>query len=248
MSARSASNTYLNRARVLRLNSFLYRPATEQRYAWRYGNNLPRTLMQDTDGRVTQLFSGTAHNLSYGWNNTNTLASITDSVVTAQSSSFGYDANDRLASVTKSGDNQGFTLDKVGNRTAQTRAASSWSLGLSPSSNRVVSAGSRAFGYDAVGNLSTDSQGTKSFGYDAFNRTSALYLNGALASDYRSNALNQRAYKSAAGAATHYVYGPGGALLHEQSATPCGWAGSCSVSCAAAASTPATTTISGGPR
>jgi hypothetical protein len=32
----------------------------------------------------------------------NTLASITDSVATAQSSSFGYDANDRLSLVTKS--------------------------------------------------------------------------------------------------------------------------------------------------
>jgi RHS repeat-associated protein len=201
-------------------DSFLYQPATEQRYAWRFGNNLPRTHTQDSDGRLTALFSSGTQNMSYGWTTTNTLASITDSVVTAQSSSFGYDANDRLSAVTKSGDNQGFTLDKVGNRTAQSRAASSWSLGLSPSSNRVLSVGSRAFGYDAVGNLSTDSQGMKSSGYDAFNRTSALYLNGALAGDYRSNALNQRAYKNTSAGATHYVYGAGGELLHKQSSTP----------------------------
>jgi hypothetical protein len=94
-------------------DSFLYQPATEQRYAWRFGNNLPRTYTQDSDGRLTALFSGGAQNLGYGWTNTNTLASITDNVVGAQSSSFGYDANDRLSGVTKSGDNQGFTLDRV---------------------------------------------------------------------------------------------------------------------------------------
>ena len=201
-------------------DSFLYQPATEQRYAWRFGNNLPRTYTQDGDGRLTELFSSGAQSLTYGWNNTNTLASITDGVVAAQSSSFGYDANDRLSGVTKSGDNQGFTLDKVGNRTAHSRAASSWSLGLSASSNRVLSVGSRAFGYDAVGNLFTDSQGTKSFGYDAFNRMTALYVNGILTGDYRSNALNQRAYKGTSAGVTHYVYGPGGKLLHEQGATP----------------------------
>jgi RHS repeat-associated protein len=201
-------------------DSFLYQPATDARYAWRFGNNLPRTYTQDTDGRLTALFSGSAQSLAYGWNNTNTLASVTDNLLTAQSSSFGYDANDRLGSVTKSGDNQGFTLDKVGNRTAHTRAASSWSLALSPTSNRVASVGSRAFGHDALGNLATDSQDAKSFGYDAFNRTAALYVSGALAGDYRSNALNQRAYKSTSAGATHYVYGPGGELLHEQGPTP----------------------------
>jgi RHS repeat-associated protein len=204
-------------------DSFLYQPATEQRYAWRFGNNLPRTYTQDSDGRITALFSGSTQSLGYGWNNTNTLASITDYVTTSQTSSFGYDANDRLSGVTKSGDNQGFTLDKVGNRTAHSRVAGSWSLALAPAANRVASisgSSARSFGYDAIGNLSTDSQGAKSFSYDAFNRTSALYLNGFLTGDYRSNALNQRTYKNTSVGTTHYVYGASGELLHEQSATP----------------------------
>jgi RHS repeat-associated protein len=204
-------------------DSFLYQPATEQRYAWRFGNNMPRTFTQDTDGRLSALFSAGAQSLTYGWNNTNTLASITDSAVTAQSSSFGYDANDRLSGVTKSGDNQSFTLDKVGNRTAHSRAAGTWTLTLAPTSNRVASisgSNARSFGYDTLGNLSTDSQGGKSYGYDTFNRLAGFYVNGTLTGDYRSNALNQRAYKSTSAGTTHYVYGPGGALLHEQSATP----------------------------
>ena len=191
--------------------------------AWRFGNNLPRTYTQDSDSRLTALFSGSAQNLGYGWNNTDTLASIIDNVVGTQSSSFGYDANDRLSSVTKSGDNQGFTLDKVGNRTAHNRAAGSWSLALASNANRVASIGgssARSFGYDTLGNLSTDSQGGKSYGYDAFNRLAAFHVNGTLTGDYRSNALNQRAYKSTAAGAAHYVYGPGGELLQEQGPTP----------------------------
>jgi RHS repeat-associated protein len=199
-------------------DSLLYQPATEVRYAWRFGNNLPRTFTHDTDGRLTALFSTGAHSLSYGWNATDMLASITDNLYSTQSASFGYDLVDRLASVTKSGDNQVFTLDKVGNRTAQTRAGSSWTFTLSTSANRLASASgssTRSFGYDAIGNLASDSLGNRSFGYDAFNRLGGFYVNGALAGDYRSNGLNQRVYKSAAGAATRYVYGPGGELLHE---------------------------------
>jgi RHS repeat-associated protein len=199
-------------------SNVLYQPATEERYAWRFGNGQPRTFTQDADRRLTQLAGSSVHSLSLGWNTTNTIASITDAVFAAQTSTFGYDANDRLGSVTKSDDNQGFTLDAVGNRTAHSRAGSSWNYTLASNANRLASASgssSRSFGYDTLGNLATDSQGNKSFGYDAFNRLGGFYVNGALAGDYRSNGLNQRAYKSAAGAVTRYVYGPGGELLHE---------------------------------
>ena len=111
----------------------------------------------------------------------------------------------------------------MGNRTTHTRAGGSWSLPLAPTANRVAGIGgssARSFGYDAVGNLSTDSQGAKNFYYDSFNRLVGVYSNGANVGEYRSNALNQRAYKSASGGATSYVYGPDGELLHEQSASP----------------------------
>jgi RHS repeat-associated protein len=212
-------------------DSFLYQPATDARYAWRFGNNLPRTYTQDTDGRLTALFSANAQNLSYGWNPTDTLALITDSVVGAQTSSFGYDANDRLASVVKSGDNQGFTLDPVGNRTAQTRAGGSWTYALSPTANRLASlsgSSARSFTYDTLGNLTTDSLGNKSYGYDTFNRASGFYVNGVHTGAYYSNGLNQRVHKSTASGSTQYVYGASGELLYESGAQPTAyvWLGS----------------------
>ena len=203
-------------------DSFLYQPATNGRYAWRFGNNLPRLVTLDTDGRITQLAGGGAHSLSLGYSNVSTLSSLTDNVYPALNASFGYDAADRLTSVSRSSDAQSFGVDTVGNRTSHTRQGASYSLTLDSASNRLTSwsgAGqSRSFGYDAVGNVQSESRsdGTRTYGYDSFNRLTTAYVNGSLVGDYRNNALNQRAYRGAVGGTgTGYVYGPGGQLLYE---------------------------------
>ena len=209
-------------------DSFLHQPATERRYAWRFGNGLPRLMTLDTDSRVTQLTSPAVHSLGFGYFNTNTISSITDNVYPALNASFAYDANDRLGSVARSGDAQGFSWDTVGNRTSHSRAGLSYAIGLDPLANRnftLSGSTSRSFGYDAAGNLASDARpdGTRSFGYDSFNRLGGFYFNGALAGDYRSNALNQRVWKSAAGAVKRFVYGPSGEMLLEDGPTPTGY-------------------------
>ncbi len=69
------------------------------RYAWRFGNAQARTYTHDTDSRLTQLAGASLHSLSYGWNNTDTMASLTDAVSPALNASFGYDPSDRLNAV-----------------------------------------------------------------------------------------------------------------------------------------------------
>ena len=137
-------------------NSFLYEPATDQRYAWRFGNGLPRLVTLDTDGRVSRLASAGVHDLGFGYSNVDTVTSLTDAVYPTLNAGFGYDAVDRLTSVARSADNQGFTLDAVGNRTAQTRQGTGYAYTLDAQSNRLAawSGGgqSRSFGHDAVGN------------------------------------------------------------------------------------------------
>jgi RHS repeat-associated protein len=161
---------------------------------------------------------------SYGYNVTDTVQSITNHNIGSETSSFGYDANDRLNAVSKnSGDHQSFGWDAVGNRVSHSRAGQSWSFGLDGAANRLFTASgssSRSFGYDSLGNLASDSQGGRTYGYDTFNRLGAVYVNGGLVGDYRSNALNQRVYKAAAGAGTYYIYGPSGELLLEIGPTP----------------------------
>lgn len=200
-------------------SNFLYQPATDRPYAWRYGNGLPRLVTLDTDGRVAQLDSAGAFNVSLGYHSTNTIQSITNWTDSSQSSSFSYNAADRLNTVSKNnGDPQGFGWDGVGNRTSHSRAGSSWSYGLDPAANRLFTASgssSRSFGYDAAGNLASDSQGARSYGYDTFDRLGSVYISGALTADYRSNAFNQRAWKTAVAGTTYFVYGPRGELLFE---------------------------------
>jgi RHS repeat-associated protein len=201
-------------------DSFLYQPATNRRYAWRFGNGLPRLATHDTDGRLTQLSSGGALNLQFGYHNTDTIASKTDAIVPGHNASYSYDPNDRLDVVNNGADPQNYDWDPVGNRTAFTRAGQSYGLGLDPNANRVFSvsgASSRSFGYDNAGNLASDtgSLGSRSFGYDEFNRTSSFYVGGNLLGWYRNNGLNQRAWKWNPSGYFHYIHGPAGELLQE---------------------------------
>ena len=202
-------------------DSFRYQPATDQRFAWRFANNLPRSRTFDMDGRLTRLHGHNVHDVSYGWNNTDTIASLTDNLFTVQSASLSYDASDRLASVSKSGANQGFAWDRTGNRTTHTVNGATSAYTTQSSTNRVAtvagSSGTRAFGYDSAGrgNIVTDSQGARSYEYDAFNRKRVVRVSGSAVGTYDSNALNQRVRKVAAGTTTLFVYGPGGEMLQE---------------------------------
>lgn len=202
-------------------NSLLYQPATDRLYAWRFGNGLPRMVTLDSDGRTTQLSSPGAHQLNFGFHSTNTVASISDTVYAGLNTTFGYDATDRLTSATRSADPQVFGSDSAGNRTTHTRQGTSYTYALQPGTHRLASWSGggqwRNFGYDSVGNLYNESRhdGTRGYGYDAFNRLGAVNINGTLVGDYRSNALNQRVWKTTSAGTTRYVYGPSGELLHE---------------------------------
>jgi RHS repeat-associated protein len=157
-----------------------------------------------------------------------TIQAITDTVYPSLTSGFTYDANDRLKTVARSGDAQGFDWDSVGNRTGHQRAGVNVTINQVPNTNRnfTVSAPTpRTFGYDASGNLTSDgrSDGTRTFGYDTFNRLGSVYFNNGLVGDYRSNALNQRVWKNAATGVKHFVYGPSGEMLYEAGPTPTGY-------------------------
>lgn len=208
-------------------------PATERRYAWRYGNALARLVTLDTDGRVTQLQSPNVHNLSFGYNTTNTINALTDNVYGTLNATYGYDPNDRLTSVTRSGDTQGFGIDNVSNRTRHLRQGVSQTYNPDPASNRLLSISGgtqpRTFNHDAVGNIYNESRttGSQGYGYDAFNRMASVTVNGTQVGDHRNNAFNQRVLKIAAGNTTRFTYGPDGQMLYQDTpqATNYVWVG-----------------------
>jgi YD repeat-containing protein len=118
-------------------NNFLYQPATDALYAWRFGNGLPRMVTLDQDGRIQQLQSPGSHSLSYGYDAANNLQQLTDNAYGDQSSTFGYDANQRLTSVVKAGDGQSLGVDAAANRTSIVRGPAT------PIRSRPAAIGSR---------------------------------------------------------------------------------------------------------
>lgn len=203
----------------------LHQPATDLLFGWRFGNGQARLVTRDSDGRVTSLWGSSVYHQDHLHHPTNTISSITDHALPAQSSAFTYDANDRIDLVTKSGDAQDFAWDTVGNRTGHARAGQSWSYHLQPGTNRLASlsgASARSFTPDAAGNLAADAGafGNRVFHYDTFNRKSRIDLNGAVLATYGHDARHQRAWKTNAAGTTHFVHGPGGELLHENGPTP----------------------------
>ncbi len=204
-------------------NGFVYQAATGTSQGWTWGNGINRRNSWDLDGRLTGLSSTGAQGLSYGYTSSlDTLASISDAYY-GQSASYGYDLSDRLTSANKSGDAQTFMLNKTGDRTAQTRQGANYTYGYASTNHRltgITGSGSRSLGYDAAGNLISDSIATRSLAYDGFSRLKSVASNGTVVGSYLSNALNERVYKSSSAGQAHYVYGPSGELLYEDGPTP----------------------------
>ncbi len=205
-------------------NSFLYQPVTDRRYAWRFGNGLPRMMTEDLDGRVAQLDSLGAHKLSFDYNPDDTLWRISDLLYSSQTANFAYDASGRLNSAAGGAGTDGFNWDKVGNRTSQTVQGSYLTHMPDSNSNRLMAvAGAewRNFTYDMIGRLQSESRwdGARLYNYDPFNRLAQVTINSNWKATYTANALNQRAIKLTAQGSTQYLYGPGGELLQEAGPT-----------------------------
>jgi RHS repeat-associated protein len=207
-------------------NNFLYQPATENMYAWRFGNGLPRTINRDIDGRVSQIYSPGIQNSTFEYNSTDAMSRINDWVYNAQSTSFTYDNNDRLKRAVSGVVDDNFSWDLGSNRSYQnTSRFGPASHVVAYNNNQLGGLNAyfwRYFTNDAVGNLVYESRwdGSRGYAYDAFNRLRSANVNGSFGAEYTSNALNQRAVKSTPQGITRYVYGPSGEMLQEN-----GWAG-----------------------
>ena len=206
-------------------DGFLYQGVSQQPYAWRLGNARLRGIEFDRDRRTTRKASPGVHDVSLGYNTTDTIASLTDSLWTQQSSTLAYDANDRLRTVLGVIDSQTVVPDLTGNRSSHTRGGTVYSWTVEPTSNRVrvvqgSNGSSRGYDYDLVGNLQYENGNGMAlvYEYDAFNRLQTLRNQGATIGTYTSNALNQRTTKTAQGLTTDFVHAPDGTLLYENRA------------------------------
>jgi len=209
-------------------DSFLYQPVSGMPYAWRFGNNRPRLLTYDNDGRLARIDSTTAvQQMDIGYDAGDRIRTRSNNVDTSKSTTYGYDGTSRLTSASRTAGSESFTWDLVGNRTSQNSPGVNYNLVMDTRSNRLsrlspVSGGSsRNFYYDAVGNLSSENRGAVfNYGHDAFNRLVSDTVQppgyGTITlGTYTYNAFNQRVQKVSSSGTARYVYGPGGELLAE---------------------------------
>ncbi|WP_170304256.1 RHS repeat-associated core domain-containing protein [Duganella radicis] len=221
-------------------DSFQYQPVNGRRYAWRFGNNKPRLLTLDTDGRLVTIDSLTVHKLQLGYDPADRLKTRADSLDASKSDTYGYDSADRVSSAARTAGGESFSWDLVGNRASHTGPAGVFNYTNDTASNRLQywasSTGDRYrnfSAYDSVGNLSAEQRksgaalSTIGYDYDLFNRLSAFRQNGAALGAYKYNALDLRVEKITAAGTARYVYGPSGQLLAETgpSATEYVWLG-----------------------
>jgi RHS repeat-associated protein len=164
-----------------------------------FGNGIIQTFTRDTDDRITGVVATTASsatvlNRTLAWTG-ETLDSIADNqfpgntppfTYTAQSQSFTYTPTHRLASAVGYYGSYAWAYDPTGNRTSETANSVASAYAYPTTSNQLASitpsgGTARSFGYDAAGDITSDSASTggsgpaMSYQYDAEGRLAKAY-------------------------------------------------------------------------
>jgi RHS repeat-associated protein len=182
--------------------------------SWTSSNGLVNTLGYDGEGRLTGISVPGVQSLAFAYDDADRINRITNGIDSSLMQSFGYDAVSRLTSVASTASNASYQYDATGNRVGQTVNGVSTPGTISPTSNRLISFGAAALGYDANGNTTTVS-GVPTYHYDAFNR-----MDSAAGTSYYVNPEGQRLRKSGAAGTSYFAPDSSNAMLSEYSG---GW-------------------------
>jgi hypothetical protein len=171
--------------------------------AWSWGNGTTVSRTFDQDGNPSQFISAGTTN-GYTVDNASRITGLSDSGLTSNSFTFGYDLLDRVTSGTSSAITRGYSYDANGNQLATTGTVA-FTDSIATTSNQLNSTTggiARTYGYDAAGN--TLGYGGNSFTFNQRGRMSSANFGGA--TYYVYNALGQLIEKYSTGRATLLVY------------------------------------------
>jgi RHS repeat-associated protein len=188
---------------------------------WTEGNGATYTRTFDRDGRITAIGLGSG-TMALSYDPAGRITGIAETGIPTKS--FGYDALNRLTGYTAGATALTYKYDADGNRTSLA-GGSTVTYDIAPTSNRLLGssgAGTRTIGYDAAGNVVTDTQPLTVFGYsyDASGRLVQAKV-GALTTTYSNDGLGERVSRSGYGASSipggkeEFVYDEAGNLLGE---------------------------------
>ncbi len=180
-----------------------------------YGNGKSLTQTFDLDYRLTDKTTLGIHQMSYGYDVTDNITSITDSIDATKSQAFTYDKLSRLLSADGGYGNLGFTYDKIGNRLSKTDNSNVDTYAYASDTHRLLNitgANPNAFTHDAIGNTLT--KGDLTFTYNKQGRLKSASKTGMNA-EYVYNFQGQRVSKQVDGITTHFIYDLNGQLIAE---------------------------------
>jgi RHS repeat-associated protein len=188
-------------------------PAT----GWTWGNNTTVSRSFNQDGNPQQIVTAGVTD-GYTVDSASRITAISDSGLSSNSWTFGFDALDRVTSGSSSALSRGYSYDADGNQLATTGTVAFTDSIASGSNQLNATTGAivRTYSYDAAGNTTGD--GTRAYTFNQRGRLSQATVGGNSTS-YIYNALGQLIEKSGSAGATLLVYDESGHLLGEYTAS-----------------------------
>jgi RHS repeat-associated protein len=183
------------------------------------------TKAYDDAGRLTSVTNKNSGNttlssFSYSYNDDNQRTGITEA--DNSTVSYSYNGIGRLTGETRTGTNAftaSYTLDGVGNRTAQTVGGNTTSFTLNSDDELTATSGgfTNSYSYNANGEQTSRTLGgaayTLSYDYDG---QLTQITQGQTTTDFAYDALGRRFSRTAGGTTTEFLYGAGGMALEKQ--------------------------------
>ena len=188
-------------------------PAT----SWTWGNSTTVSHAFDEDGDPSQIITAGVTN-GYSVDSAQRITGISDSGLSSDSWTFGYDLLDRVTSGSSSALTRGYTYDANSNMLTETGTVT-YTASITSTNNQIASTTGgivRTYGYDNAGN--TTSYTSDSFTFNDRGRISEATVSSS-ATNYVYNALGQLIKKSGNGGTTLIVYDEAGHVLGEYSST-----------------------------
>lgn len=215
--ASGLTSTYQNQTKTLASN-ITYLPFGPME-SLTYGNSKVLTQTFDSDYRLTGKSVTGISDLSYGYDLTNNITSISNTQNAANDETFTYDKLSRLLTANGGYGDLSFTYDKIGNRLSKTENTNTDSYNYANDSHRLTSitgANAKAFTHDAMGNTLTKDGLTFTYNQQGRMETAAKV---GMNANYIYNFKGERSRKLVNGNGTHFIYNLQGQLIVEADTT-----------------------------